>query len=679
MHQILIVDEEEHLLWALEKNLLPDRDDIHVITANSGEVGLDLLRDENIDVLICDIKMPGRVDGFQLILRAKEVAPDARVVIMTAFGTNRIQNLAERIGITHYIEKPFNISELRNVVLELLDAKEGFQGVLSDLELTDIIQMLCLAKRTALLHLKHKEHRGKIVFDRGDVTHAEFDEVEGEPAVYQMLALKQGDIYMQSDFQNEKRTINMGWQDLLLEGVRRADEHRAALGLEESSVPAVADSPSNPGTDPFTGVFEDSGEITLGMPPRLVSEVEEEEGAGEGLADDSSIPFFTEEELEEIENAAREDDLTGTANGFDRILDSGVRDLIDKHNNNSEVGVERTESEPFAHLADDDSSEVEEQISSPGRPTDSSDYPAQQRWDRAPSNPDIGPPVHANSAESMANSGQHQAVTGQQPAVTGQQPAASGQNPSSVSTPHQAVSAADAQASPAGTHPGMRNTSQQHSVSGEFPPAAEQTPPPAEPNVVAEEVSGVTDTGPRTDMGRPGAQSSEAVEDAFQPGAPPSSASANVEAPTPAQHTGGSGQRSTAPTMMLESPKMLDSRSVLEGFAKECQGLLITGYFSFDDGLALDFVSTPNTQYEEDTLSAFYRDVAASAQKTAGAFDEGGFTELQVAFEDEIILLRRIPQTPYIHIAVLETDARLGIALVLMRRTGERLSQCFTQ
>ena len=209
MHQILIVDEEEHLLWALEKNLLPDRDDIHVVTASSGEVGLDLLRDENIDVLICDIKMPGRVDGFQLILRAKEVAPDARVVIMTAFGTNRIQNLAERIGITHYVEKPFNMSELRNVVLELLDAKEGFQGVLSDLELTDIIQMLCLAKRTALLHLKHKEHRGKIVFERGEVTHADFNEIEGGSAVYAMLALKQGDIYMQSDFQNEHRTIDM--------------------------------------------------------------------------------------------------------------------------------------------------------------------------------------------------------------------------------------------------------------------------------------------------------------------------------------------------------------------------------------------------------------------------------------------------------------------------------------
>lgn len=236
MYHILIVDEEEHLLWALQRNLFPDRQDIQVHTASSGEEGLERLASKPIDLLVCDIKMPGAIDGFQLILRAKEVAPDARIIIITAFGTHRIQNFAERIGISHYIEKPFNVSELREAVLEVLDEKEGFQGVLSDLELTDIIQMLCLAKRTALLHLKHREHRGRIVFERGEVVHADFDSISGPEAVYRMLVLRQGDIFMQSDFNEDRRTINMGWQDLLLEGVRRADEHRLESASESEPV-----------------------------------------------------------------------------------------------------------------------------------------------------------------------------------------------------------------------------------------------------------------------------------------------------------------------------------------------------------------------------------------------------------------------------------------------------------
>ena len=287
MHQILIVDEEEHLLWALEKNLIPERPDIRVVTASDGERGLEWLRNERIDVLICDIKMPGKVDGFQLILRAKEIAPDARVVIMTAFGANRIQNLAERVGITHYIEKPFNIGDLRDVVLELLDAKEGFQGVLSDLELTDIIQMLCLAKRTAMLHLKHRERRGKIVFEVGDVVHAEFAGESGEEAVYRMLGLRQGDIYMQSDFEATARTIECGWQDLLLEGVRRADEWRAD---EES--------------DAFAGPRPARQDTERGPMPGDDDAV--------GLAKDTSNGFFTQEELAEIEAG----DAIETSRGF---------------------------------------------------------------------------------------------------------------------------------------------------------------------------------------------------------------------------------------------------------------------------------------------------------------------------------------------------------------------------
>jgi len=237
MYHILIVDEEEHLLWALERNLFPQRQDIVVHTARSGEDGLRILDGQPIDLLISDIKMPGSVDGFQLILRAKEMAPDARVMIITAFGTHRIQNFAERIGISHYIEKPFTVDEVRDAILEILNEKEGFQGVLSDLELTDIIQMLCLAKRTALLHLKHRDHRGRIVFDAGEVTHAEFDGEVGPDAVYQMLALRQGDIFMQSDFESVPATIDMGWQDLLLEGVRLTDEAR--FEDEQQSGPSI--------------------------------------------------------------------------------------------------------------------------------------------------------------------------------------------------------------------------------------------------------------------------------------------------------------------------------------------------------------------------------------------------------------------------------------------------------
>lgn len=288
MYNVLIVDEEEHLLSALEENLFPERDDVTILCASTGEGGLEHLKNSRVDLLISDIKMPGKIDGFQLILRAKEVAPDARVIIMTAFGNHRVQNFADRIGITHYIEKPFNTSELRDAVLEILDEKQGFQGVLSDLELTDIIQMLCLARRTALLHLKHRDHRGRIVFENGEVVHGEFDGLKGEDAVFRMLALRQGDIFMQSDFRNDEHTIDIGWQDLLFEGVRRADEERAELS-------EVSDGEEE-GPDTSTGMglrAEDVDSIVQGGP-----DIDDEP--------DPDGSFFSEAELREIELAGAE-------------------------------------------------------------------------------------------------------------------------------------------------------------------------------------------------------------------------------------------------------------------------------------------------------------------------------------------------------------------------------------
>ncbi len=613
MHQILIVDEEEHLLWALEKNLIPDRDDIKVITASGGERGLELLRNEEIDVLICDIKMPGDVDGFQLILRAKEIAPDARVVIMTAFGSNRIQNLAERVGITHYVEKPFNISELRDVVLEILDAKEGFQGVLSDLELTDIIQMLCLAKRTALLHLKHRDHRGKIVFERGDVVHAEFNELKGVDAVYTMLALRQGDIYMQSDFQNTTQTIQIGWQDLLLEGMRRADEERA--NLSESSDSSDYTEPEEDYDDHdgqntvelsddvnIQGLFDDSGEITLGMPPRLVSNVEE----SSQLGDEPSGAFFTDEELAEIESAGR--NLSGTANGLDRLIDQQTRELIERHERGLDgaVGLEEM-SQPM-----------------PGRPTDSSDFPAQSR------------------------------VMEPEPEEPKRERVPTPSSPFPTTSPTGLAASSSAAFEVPSTQRFMQDAAPTAFSSPRPTPSAL---PAMSPRVVAQEVKPAT-----------------------QPMAP-SGGFASVEHRT--SRTSGSwaapkSGRQMAPTLMLQSPGILNSRALLEEFAKECTGVKITGMFSFEDGLALDFYVSPSSPYEEDVLSAFFRDVAACAELTSRSLAQGGgFEELQISLAQELMLLRRIPETPYVHIACMEKNVRLGIAIVLMRRYGERLTECF--
>lgn len=588
MHHILIVDEEEHLLWALEKNLFPEREDITVISAGSGEAGLELLRSRAIDVLVCDIKMPGKVDGFQLILRAKEVAPEARVVIMTAFGTSRIQNLADRIGITHYVEKPFNISELRNVLLELLDAKEGFQGVLSDLELTDIIQMLCLAKRTALLHLKHRDHRGRIVFERGDVVHAEFNDLIGDEAVYKMLALRQGDIYMQSDFQNDRRSIAGGWQDLLLEGVRRADEHRADSDAEDREQAAREQSVRR--TIDGDYIVEDSGVESL--PPRLVGEVSED-------LSEPSLSFFSDDELEEIERAAHTPRTSEAAAAAAAATALAEEDMPTTPPNNN--------------------------LTMPGRGI--SELP-------------------------------HQPATRSRP-VTTNQPA--------IEPPPRATQETPISVGPFGVRP-PSGTFNPPRLSGVFPPVTG-------PNPAMSQIPGVTTPNPGMSQ-VPGFPPPINNNLSYIPGV-------NAPAlPTPTGSWGAAGYSSASMasgTYPVPTAPLVHYRTILLDFVRECIGLKTTGIFSLEDGMALDFVpGSWGPRHDTDALSAFFREVVASASRTAHAFNEqDNFQELQIVMSDDIVLLRQIGNTSYAQIAVISKDVRMGIAIVLMRRISQRLAACF--
>jgi predicted regulator of Ras-like GTPase activity (Roadblock/LC7/MglB family) len=120
-------------------------------------------------------------------------------------------------------------------------------------------------------------------------------------------------------------------------------------------------------------------------------------------------------------------------------------------------------------------------------------------------------------------------------------------------------------------------------------------------------------------------------------------------------------------------------RAVLQDFVRECAGLKSTGIFSMHDGLSLDFVPGPyGLRHDIDALSAFFREVAACGQQTArGLFEGDDFLELQLAMSDDLVLMRRIGRTDFVHIAVISKDVRMGIAIVLMRRTSQRLMNCF--
>jgi two-component system response regulator (stage 0 sporulation protein F) len=221
----LIIDSEEDLLWALSKNLFKPPSPVAIHTASSGEKALELLQQRSFQLILIDPRLGGSPDGFNLLLRAKDIAAQASVVVMTAFKTKEERAFVPPMGVLHYIAKPFDIEQLRRQVLALIDDPAANRGALGDMALADILALSVICQRTSLLHLHHARRRGRIELKDGELHHAEFDNKKGAEAAWTMLGLKDGDIFMQGDYKASPRTIQQPWYGLLADAARWLEAH----------------------------------------------------------------------------------------------------------------------------------------------------------------------------------------------------------------------------------------------------------------------------------------------------------------------------------------------------------------------------------------------------------------------------------------------------------------------
>ncbi len=235
MKKVLIVDDEETLTWSMAKSLSRDRDKYGVEIANNGKEALDVLSKMPIDLVISDIRMPD-INGLDLLVRVRRDFPKTKVIIMTAYGSSEVQKEASKRGSLHYIEKPFEINEIRKLILDLIKERGGFEGKLFDLQLTDIVQMNCLGRVTTSLVITKDDHRGIIYFNDGEIVHAECDDMVGEEAFYTILGWQEGKFVSNIGVLPPSETISSTWEHLLVEGMKRKDEGGTVSSKIENTV-----------------------------------------------------------------------------------------------------------------------------------------------------------------------------------------------------------------------------------------------------------------------------------------------------------------------------------------------------------------------------------------------------------------------------------------------------------
>src|SRR5271163_329520 len=120
MPAILIIEDEAKMRRLLELNL--GEDGFTTFSAGDAESGLKLLRENPIDLVLTDLKLPG-MNGLEFLQTIKRQNAAMPVVVMTAFGSVETAVEAMKAGASDYVLKPFSLAEMRMVIHKELDVR----------------------------------------------------------------------------------------------------------------------------------------------------------------------------------------------------------------------------------------------------------------------------------------------------------------------------------------------------------------------------------------------------------------------------------------------------------------------------------------------------------------------------------------------------------------------------
>ncbi|MCP4975771.1 MAG: sigma-54-dependent Fis family transcriptional regulator [Maribacter sp.] len=123
MSKILVVEDESAIRRVLVKILSEESDSYQVEEAEDGLRGLETIKNNDYDLVLCDIKMP-KMDGVEVLEAARKIKPEIPFIMISGHGDLDTAVNTMRLGAFDYISKPPDLNRLLTTVRNALDRKE---------------------------------------------------------------------------------------------------------------------------------------------------------------------------------------------------------------------------------------------------------------------------------------------------------------------------------------------------------------------------------------------------------------------------------------------------------------------------------------------------------------------------------------------------------------------------
>ena len=228
---VLVLEPSEQLASEIVAALRQAVPEAQVKVARNLEEAQRLVLDAKPDLFVLDVDAAYDL-GQEFLYDLRTSHSNAKAIILTAIHLQAHREQAKGLGAIHFLEKPFPRDDFADLVQALFDPSsktdsEKFQGTLSDLHFADIIQLKCMSGSTSVLEFTGpKGQKARVFFENGQVRHAVAPGKDGIDAFNEILTWKGGMISEVSGAGSSPQTIDLDWQILLMEGVRKIDETR---------------------------------------------------------------------------------------------------------------------------------------------------------------------------------------------------------------------------------------------------------------------------------------------------------------------------------------------------------------------------------------------------------------------------------------------------------------------
>ena len=160
--------------------------------------------------------------------------PASTVAMLTGMATEESRKTCLESGAALFLEKPVAPNGFATI-FAALDAlagaqpQGGFRGMMRRVGLQEVLQLECLGRKSSVLEIFTGKVRGRIFICDGAIVHADSGTLQGEVALYGMLALRGGEFNLLPYSEPPRRTIEGQWESLLMEAARLTDEGQKFL------------------------------------------------------------------------------------------------------------------------------------------------------------------------------------------------------------------------------------------------------------------------------------------------------------------------------------------------------------------------------------------------------------------------------------------------------------------